>query len=312
MMDGLSRWGLILAVAAGPAGATAGPADGDPLHAMVAAERAFAATSAAHGMHRAFSENLAENSVLFRPGPVNGAQWFRDHPPRPGLLTWEPAFAYVSAAGDLGYTTGPWEFRKTGPEDSPIAFGHFVSTWRKQPDGRWMVELDIGSGHPALEKPLPRWETTAAAKAKRAAEAPPKVDVAAAREALLEADRAFSRQISTQGIVKAYGATLADDARYHREGVYPILGKAAILADLKQTAGSSSWQPDKAEVAASGDLGYTYGSGEKTGADGKSEPHVYTRIWRKEGRMWKVALDIAVAKPLPPPPPAAPPASSTQ
>src|SRR5947209_5514670 len=82
------------------------------LNSLVEAERAFARASVARGTRAAFLENLADDSVIFHPHPVDGKTWWTAQAKRPGLLTWRPVFADVSGAGDLGYTTGPWEFRE--------------------------------------------------------------------------------------------------------------------------------------------------------------------------------------------------------
>ncbi|MGH9424802.1 MAG: YybH family protein, partial [Terriglobia bacterium] len=111
---------------------------------LIEAERAFAATSLAKGTRAAFLEFLAEDSVLFRPGPIPGKKWIEEHPAPSTFLTWEPAFADVAQSGDLGYTTGPWEIRPTGPKDKPTAYGHFVSVWKRQTDGLWKVVVDLG------------------------------------------------------------------------------------------------------------------------------------------------------------------------
>jgi len=72
---------------------------------------------------RPVEEFLADDGIIFQPGPVNGKKFWGERPARKGLLSWEPVFADVSRAGDLGYTTGPWEFRPNGREDQPVAFG---------------------------------------------------------------------------------------------------------------------------------------------------------------------------------------------
>jgi hypothetical protein len=51
---------------------------------------------------------------------------------------------------------------------------------------------------------------------------------------------------------------------------------------LSKTAG--------ADMAASGDLGYTYGIAEAAGGTLSS----YLRIWRRAGGRWRVALDLAL------------------
>jgi ketosteroid isomerase-like protein len=124
------------------------------LDSLVAAERGFASASVAKGTREAFIMNLADDSTLFRPHAVAGKKWMMEQPARPGLLTWKPIFADVSASGELGYTTGPWEFRRNGPDDKEVAHGNFVSLWKKQADGTWKVVVDTGiSNPPPTSKP---------------------------------------------------------------------------------------------------------------------------------------------------------------
>jgi ketosteroid isomerase-like protein len=59
---------------------------------------------------------------------------------------------YVSSSADLGYSVG--EYQRIGKDSSgnpTTATGSYVSIWRKQPDGKWKIVLDIGS--PATPKP---------------------------------------------------------------------------------------------------------------------------------------------------------------
>src|SRR5436853_2293562 len=112
--------------------------------ALVEMEHAFAKAAATKGTRDAFLEFLADDGVIFQPGPVNGKKFWSERQPRKGLLSWEPIFADVSRAGDLGYTTGPWEFRPNGPDDQPVAFGQYFTIWKKQCDGSWKAVLDRG------------------------------------------------------------------------------------------------------------------------------------------------------------------------
>src|SRR5438105_5186774 len=112
--------------------------------ALVEMEHAFAQAAATKGTRDAFLEFLADDGIIFQPGPVNGKKFWSERPSRKGLLSWEPIFADVSRAGDLGYTTGPWEFRPNGPDDQPIAFGQYFTIWKKQRDGSWKAVLDRG------------------------------------------------------------------------------------------------------------------------------------------------------------------------
>jgi len=66
----------------------------------------------------------------------------------PGFsVSWTPARASVSASGDLGYTTGSYEFAAGGVTER----GKYVTTWAKQA-GAWMVTEDIFNpdGPPAV------------------------------------------------------------------------------------------------------------------------------------------------------------------
>ncbi|MCP4685054.1 MAG: hypothetical protein GY867_06340, partial [bacterium] len=77
------------------------------LTSLVEAERAFASQVYDKGMRGAFLANLAGKSVVFDPRPVDGRKLYEEHEDKPSLLEWEPAFADISRAGRMGYTTGP-------------------------------------------------------------------------------------------------------------------------------------------------------------------------------------------------------------
>lgn len=67
---------------------------------------------------------------------------------------------------------------------------------------------------------------------------------------------------------------------------------------------SLTWTPVKAEMAASGDLGYTYGTYVYTAKnkEGKLVPNYgkYTSIWRKQkDGQWKVVVDMGNSSPDP-------------
>jgi len=61
-------------------------------------------------------------------------------------LTWTPVGADISAAGDLGYTYGTYEFRSKDKDGKPtVEYGNYTSIWKKQKDGSWKVVLDMGN-----------------------------------------------------------------------------------------------------------------------------------------------------------------------
>ncbi|MGW8264841.1 MAG: YybH family protein [Longimicrobiales bacterium] len=61
-------------------------------------------------------------------------------------LSWEPIRAEVSEGGDLGYTVGRYRSLRLGNLGQEVRDeGLYVSIWRRQDDGTWKVEMDLGS-----------------------------------------------------------------------------------------------------------------------------------------------------------------------
>jgi ketosteroid isomerase-like protein len=264
------------------------------LAALVRSELAFAETAGAKGTKEAFLTFLAEHSIVFRPGPVDGRKFYSEGPASSGTLSWYPTFADISRTGDLGYTTGPYEFRSEKPGD-PVRHGNYVSLWRKQADGAWKVVLDTGITNPAPTNRAPEWQSSAYEPAPGSAGQ-------LTRSSLLGVESKFSRFSRTQGLVAAYAANLADDSRFMRPGAQPVAGRSRIISALAGRKETWAWQPIRAEQGKGADLGYTYGT-IKVAGDGKIEYYYYTRIWKKDSNgAWRLVLDIA----NPGPPPAAP------
>ncbi len=61
-------------------------------------------------------------------------------------LTWSPDIVEVSQAGDLGFTSGPYEVA-VKLKDGTIGRqrGRFASIWRRQSNGSYQIIFDIGS-----------------------------------------------------------------------------------------------------------------------------------------------------------------------
>lgn len=257
----------------------------DALNSLVEAERAFAGLSVSKGTREAFLANLNDESILFRPQAVPGKSWMEKNPPSASQLSWEPAFADLAKSGDLGYTTGPWELRRT-PQDSPTAFGHYVTLWRKQSDGSWKIALDLGISHQQSPKPnrVESLNNTSAIENRR-----PENQVSKARSDLLAAEHGFPT--TAQGHL----SRLSSDARVYRNDSFPLVGAASIRQRFADTRSTFTWKVVGSDVAGSADFGYAYGTVEFKPTD-SSKPTVtenYLRIWKlqKNGE-WKVVLDL--------------------
>ena len=269
----------------------AGASASEALDSLVAAERAFARMSVEKGVRDAFLEYLAGDGVIFRPLPANGRKVWESRGPVPITLAWEPAYAEVSAAGDLGYTTGPWELRPNDPK-LPTGYGHFVSVWQKQADGAWRVAVDIGISHGRPARGLGKVGLVAGpahAATKRPAESPD----------LIALDLAWAQDARTKGSAAAFARRAAPDVRFYRDRAEPVLGLREGREMTRAVPGATLWDPDAQKVARSGDLGCTYGILERRGASGAApDSSTYLHVWRRlpDGR-WKVAL--ALENPLP-------------
>ena len=271
---------LILGLAAGLAGQS-----GDRrLEGLVAAERTFASMSREKGVREAFLANLADDAVVFRPQPVPGKKLYEEMRPDSAVsLTWSPAYAEVSAWGDLGYTTGPYEVRDRSKTSAASRFGHYVSIWERQPTGEWKVSLDAGISH-AASGPAP--ESVATLPAGFRGWRGPGIDRDTERAALLEEDAAFARKARAEGLTKAYLVYAAEDVRLYRDQALPMIGKTALLKHIADDSRRFTWGPVDAVVSSTGDLGYVFGDAQAVGRNANVDPAIssYLRIWRKDGR----------------------------
>lgn len=69
-------------------------------------------------------------------------------------LTWSPDIVEVSRAGDLGYTSGAYEFTLKRRDGSVARErGRFASVWRRADDGKYRIVFDIGSPEEPASKP---------------------------------------------------------------------------------------------------------------------------------------------------------------
>jgi ketosteroid isomerase-like protein len=148
-------------------------------------------------------------------------------------------------------------------------------------------------------------------------------DLAAERDALLRTDREFSARSEAKGLTDAFLAYMAEGATMLPPGAAPVTGREAIRELLGDGGGVLlTWKPMQAEVAASGELGYTWGTSEwrvpgPGGGMTLARTGKYVSIWKKQkDGTWKFVLDcgnsVAVAPPPAPEtsPPPQPPADA--
>lgn len=128
----------------------------------------------------------------------------------------------------------------------------------------------------------------------------PLAPMAAPLDDVMDADRAFAAAAVKTGARAAFVAFAASDAMMFRDGVGPVKGHAAIAAAFKEPDGAlPEWAPEGGEVAASGDLAYTWGYFKWSARDGSGRQSTgnYVSIWRKIDGQWKWIVDLGVTAP---------------
>ncbi len=112
---------------------------------------------------------------------------------------------------------------------------------------------------------------------------------------LLEVDRSFSTKSEKEGMKNAYIDYIDSNGVLLRPSQLPIVGANAIdfLIQQNDTDFSLTWNPQHAEVAASGELGFTYGI---YALRPKTYDTIfygtYTNIWKKQSDgKWKLLLN---------------------
>lgn len=121
----------------------------------------------------------------------------------------------------------------------------------------------------------------------------PSVNLEQERNSLLALDREWSQ---TTKDTEKFLSYFAPDASVYPQGMPVARGTAAIrdtFTKMNSMPGMSlAWSATKADVGATGDLGYTAGTYEMT-LDGASEKGKYVTVWKKQsGGAWKVMEDI--------------------
>ncbi len=260
----------------------------DPAAEVAAAERAFAARASAETTKAAFLANLAPDAIVFQPGPVNGLEWWKDRPVRPGKLEWGPDFIIAASSGDLALSSGPWRY-KNG-EGKAVAFGHFATIWERQKDGGWKVKLDLGIGHD--EMALPGAEMTVAERhpAARKPNLPITLSAIHAKENSIIVDKdppAEHRQL--RGLYADNVRLLRDDQNPYR-GLNAVIDSQWALARLAPGGGG---------VADSREFVWSWGA-----YDAVWEKGHYLHVWQPVKMTWKIVF--AVYSAIPPEAPSAP------
>lgn len=140
-----------------------GMAAADPLADLKAADQAFSDLSAAKGSNAAFLATIADDAILFGTGndaPIRGkaeaVKRFASEDngdPKTNKLTWTPQDAGASPDGQEGWTAGSWLFTGIDAKGGALKLtGRYLTVWKKDSQGAWKVQADMGTVDPAPPK----------------------------------------------------------------------------------------------------------------------------------------------------------------
>jgi ketosteroid isomerase-like protein len=253
--------------------------------AMLENETKFVAKGQEEGTRAASLAFLADDAIMFDPGPVNAKKTWTARPETPLSLKWQPAFAAMARSCDLAFTTGPAEWRKNKEDEKPLGYGQYVSIWKKQKDGVWKVAVDVGGSVPSAQKieGLPELSISNAP-------VPQKPDAAAAAKKLREAEKWFVNTAKTDSTAALVGSS-AEMIHVHRDGVSPAVGREPANLMLSVRRGQMTVERIGGDISQAGDLAYSYG---KYSVDQpqKTERGFYLQIWQTDpAGAWKLLLD---------------------
>ncbi len=125
----------------------------------------------------------------------------------------------------------------------------------------------------------------------------PVMNMIALKMELLDADRSFSKMSEMQGMRTAYMSYIDSNGVLLRPNNLPVTGGDAVdlISQSNDSTYIMTWEPKSASIAASGELGYTYGIySYKIKNTDTVLFGTYVTIWKKQpDDKWKFVLQTA-------------------
>jgi ketosteroid isomerase-like protein len=257
---------------------------------LIRDEKAFAAKAVETDVPTAFLAYLDSAGMIFNGvDAVNGiAQYSKTPGGRKEHLSWYPIIAHVSQEGDLGFTSGPFQyFAEKGQE--ALGSGYFFSVWKKNAAGTFKVMLDGGVIH--------------AENHKEAFQRDPEPQTNTAYDYILpitpakggnghpwKEEEAFVAAAG-KDVNNAYGQFLADEIVFLRSDQPFGKTKKEALGKIGQMQTESYQFIRSGEgISKAGDLAYCYGKA-KAVKGGTTVEGFFTRVWQHRPEGWKIVAE---------------------
>ncbi len=241
---------------------------------VVNIEKKFAYHALQYNTKDAFLKFMDTGAIIFKDGEIIKAKpTWEAKPANKSKLIWEPAFVVVSTGGDIGVTSGPWQFKPEG-KDSVVATGEFTTVWiKKDTTYKWI--LDMGIDH---NQKIKSPSITGVALSHYERSGYPGLRY------MLMAEQTFTTQYYSGG-KDAYRDVADNDIYFINNGYTPLHGYYKLDDALTNMSGTMKFQAVGSGCSEQGDLGYVYGY-----VNDKDKKGNYLRVWRRIGRKWMIIL----------------------
>jgi ketosteroid isomerase-like protein len=203
-------------------------------------------------------------------------------------MRWTTLRLDVSADGRDGFSYGYFDVIRANGDSQP---GRYHAYWRRSARGRWELlaftrgKRTAGPLNAALHPDVARV---------RSDSPPPAYDTTASIAELRATEAAFSTMAGTS-LTHAFSRFAAPDAaKFGGQSTF-VFGPESIgelFSDVRTGAGPV-WRPEVVSVAASNDLGFTFGPAwSRNASDPPANSGRYFTIWRRQpDGQWKFVVD---------------------
>jgi hypothetical protein len=248
---------------------------------VVDAEKAFGRAAVEKGIKQAFLDALSDDSVVFRPSPVNGREFWRSYNADESLaLVRQPVDFDISSNGMLGYSTGSWRLFPKGKGDETAEFGEYVTIWEKRGQ-RFLATVEIRTTHDKLTFS----ETDRKAFGSKTS------DLNKKGWSVADASMNFLRASMTKdGLAGAYKTSSSDGVRLLIEREPPIIGKKDAVKAMRLY--TSIAFPVKINLLQAADMAYTWYPCQYANSSEGTESGNCLQVWKLRGKHWSIVLGV--------------------
>lgn len=243
---------------------------------LINAEKAFASFTASNSIPAGFLKFMDSTGLIFSQGKaLNAHQVYRMQKPGPAILNWAPDFAVVSAAGDMGVTTGPYELRPSSQNDKPVAKGYFTSIWQLNADHEWKNLADLGTHCEAAALPV-----TEVKEISLPGQTVPDYSMSM----ILSMDNLLNKAIEDKN-KSDWIPLLTSNSRLTLDNEISLTGEKAWTTALLASPSRLLLNATGGGLSSGKDFAYTYG----TVINGERREN-YLRAWVYQKKQWKLIL----------------------